>query len=100
MVDDVLTLERAFAALRCVDAQYMEIYLDYCGAAGEAPCGQPGYPLYSTVAEIADVIETRKGQIDQLKVKINQLRNNPDPLDAEASARILAVTDALGINVS
>lgn len=96
---DPLTVERAFAALRCVDNQYVEIYADYCAMIGVGAQGIEGYPIFTSVAEIAKRIEARKSQIDHYKGLIETLRNLPDTREREASAKIMAIVDELGIKL-
>jgi hypothetical protein len=99
MSEDVLDVERAFAAFRCVDRQYMEIYSDYCDMIGVGAPGIEGYPIFTSVAEIAKRIEARKSQIDHYKGLIETLRNLPDTREREASAKIMAIVDELGIKL-
>lgn len=68
-----MSVGEAFHYLKQIDAIYMELYLQKMEMLGELACGMPGYPVFSTVSEIAKRMKSRKHQITELRAEIEAL---------------------------
>lgn len=93
-----LTLGDALVLLDKVDDLYFEVYVEVCELKGIPRLGRPGKLLYVDVAAVADAIEQRYVQINELRAAREELlAEREEALDTN-SRRVWAVVENLGID--
>lgn len=93
-----LTIGDAIALLDKVDALYYDVYVEVCKLKGLPVLGKPGRLGYADVAAVADAIEQRYVQINELQTARKELLAQREERLDKHSLRIWAVAKQLGID--